>query len=104
MSSRRVFLLKVLPAVGAATLLGNQAFAQDEPLLDPKDPLAAALGYVHDATKVDKTKYPQHTATQSCANCALLTTKATDPTGKCSLFQGKKVTTAGWCVSWAKKP
>jgi hypothetical protein len=39
--------------------------------LDEKDPQAVALGYVHDAGKVDTKKFPKYAAGQVCANCGL---------------------------------
>ena len=96
---RRVFLM-TLAATGAAASLGVHAQPK---LLDEKDPTAIALGYVADATKVDKTKYPKYAAGQVCTNCALYQGKATDPAAACTLFPGKLVAGKGWCSAWAKK-
>jgi len=95
---RRVFLM-TLAASGAA--LGSAARAQA--MVDPKDPQAAALGYVADAKTVDAKKYPRYAAGQVCSNCALYTGKSDDKTGPCSIFPGKHVAGPGWCSAWAKK-
>ena len=96
---RRIFLM-TLAATGAAASLGVNAQPK---LLDEKDPTAIALGYVADASKVDKAKYPKYAAGQVCANCALYQGKATDPAAPCTLFAGKLVAGKGWCSAWAKK-
>jgi len=95
---RRTFLM-TLAATGAAC--AGAVHAQVK--LDEKDPLAAALGYVADATRADAKKFPGHAAGQTCANCALYQGKAGEAAGNCPLFAGKQVTAAGWCSAWAKK-
>jgi hypothetical protein len=95
---RRTFLITV--AAGSAAL-ASPALAQAR--LDEKDPQAVALGYVHDATRVDAKKWPKYAAGQLCSNCALYQAKATDPWGGCPLFAGRQVAGNGWCNAWAKK-
>ncbi|MEY2893150.1 MAG: hypothetical protein RJA98_3058 [Pseudomonadota bacterium] len=99
-TTRRVFLMTVA-ATGA--LAGTVAQAQAAKPLDEKDPQAVALGYVADATKADKKKFPKYAAGQACGNCALFQGKATDATGVCPLFAGKPVASKGWCSAYAKK-
>jgi High potential iron-sulfur protein len=101
-SSRRVFMLQAVAASGAA--LAGAAHAQAPAKVDEKEPLAVSLGYVADAAKADKKKYPGHTKDQKCGNCVLYTGKAGDASGPCSLFAGKLVAANGWCGSWVKKP
>jgi hypothetical protein len=101
-NTRRVFMLQVAAAGGAAAL-GASAHAQAAAKVDEKDPQAVALGYVADTTKADAKKYPKHTNDQKCSNCALYSGKAGDATGPCSLFAGKQVAANGWCASWVKK-
>ena len=97
-TTRRIFL--VTACAGAACFsLGAQAQAK----VDEKDPQAAALGYVADATKVDAKKFPKYAAGQACGNCALYQGKAADANGACPLFAGKQVSAKGWCSAWAKK-
>lgn len=107
-SSRRVFVIHSATAIAAsaAVVAAPMAFAQKPaalPMVDPKDPTAIALAYAVDTTKVDKTKFPKHAATQNCANCAIFQGKATDAAGGCPLFAGKQVPAKAWCSAWAKK-
>lgn len=97
-TTRRVFLLTA--AAGAAAV-GLDVRAQAQ--VDPKDPQAAALGYVPEATKADAKKYSKYAAGQMCGNCALYQGKAGDAAGGCPLFAGKQVAAKGWCSAWAKK-
>jgi hypothetical protein len=98
MTSRRRFI-SIVPLLGAATL----ARAQAAPLVDPKDPQAVALGYVPDATKTDKAKYPKYAAGQACGGCALYQGAAGSISGPCPLYAGKAVAAKGWCSAWVKK-
>jgi hypothetical protein len=99
MTSRRAFI-RLIPLSGIAILTAEQAFAAD---VDPKDPQAAALGYVTDATKADKTRFPRYAAGQDCAGCQLYQAKPTDASGPCPLFAGKSVAAKGWCSAYAKR-
>ena len=99
MTSRRRFI-QIVPLAGAAMLGAGSASAQ---LVAEKDPQAVALGYVADATKVDKTKFKTFAAGQMCSNCALFQGKATDAAGGCPLFAGTQVAAKGWCSAYAKK-
>ena len=72
-------------------------------MVNEKDAQAAALGYIADAAKVDKAKYKQYAAGQTCFNCALYQGKATDAAAGCPLFGTKLVAGKGWCTAWAKK-
>jgi len=76
---RREFLKRGAVVVTALPILGqlvSEARAQETPTkpLDPALPVAAALGYTHDATKVDTTKFPKRAgadgAKQVCNTCA----------------------------------
>jgi High potential iron-sulfur protein len=100
MTARRQFI-QWIPAAGLAALASRQAYAQAK--VDEKDAQAAALGYVHDASKADKAKFKNYAAGQNCGNCQLYQAKAGDAWGNCPLFQGKQVATAGWCSAYAKK-
>ena len=95
--ARRIFLI----AASAGTV-GLSLRAQAQALVDEKDPQAVALGYVADATKVNKAKYKQYAAGQVCSNCALYQGGAA-ASGGCALFPGKQVAGAGWCSAYAKK-
>ena len=103
--SRRALIkgaLVGLAAVPAAPLVSREAAAAD--LVDPASPQAKALGYIHDASKVDTKANPMYKPGQFCHNCIQFTGKPTDAQGPCNLFPGKVVKGAGWCKVWALKP
>jgi hypothetical protein len=102
MTSRRSFI-QIIPLAGALALCANAAIAADLPKVDPKDPQAAALGYVVDATKADKAKFAKYAAGQACGGCQLYQGKATDAGGPCAIFAGKQVSSKGWCSAYVKK-
>ncbi len=80
-------------AAGPLALLSQRAaVAADAAKLDPNDPQALALSYVHESAK------PQNI----CGNCQLYTGDAA-AWGPCAIFPGKQVATAGWCSAWVKK-
>jgi hypothetical protein len=101
MTSRRTFI-QIIPVAGALALLAGSARAEAAKV-DEKDPQAAALGYVSDATKADKAKFPRYAAGQTCGTCQLFQGKAGDTAGSCPLFAGKQVAAKGWCSAYAKK-
>ena len=98
-SNRRVFLLQVIAGGTVAAATGAQA----QQKLDPKDPQAAALGYVEDTTKADSKKFPKHANDQKCSGCQFYSGAASAKDGPCSVFAGKLVASDGWCASWMKK-
>jgi hypothetical protein len=118
MNSRRHFLYKLAISATAPAALSGRLLAQDTPAatptpapatpaikLDEADPVAVALGYKMDNTKVDAQKYPQHQPDQKCSGCALVTPGA--PAGDfipCTAFQNKLVAANGWCMAFVKKP
>jgi hypothetical protein len=107
MNTRRRFLTHLVASAGMPALLCGRAFAQTPPppvKLEESDPVATALGYKEDTTKVDGVKYPLHKPDQKCVNCALYQTKPGEASGPCAAFGGKLVTEAGWCSVYAKKP
>jgi hypothetical protein len=93
-----------LAALPAAGLVGSAAAQSSPPHLDEKDPLAVAMGYVHDAKKVDVNKVPQYKKGANCANCLQLTGKEGDEWRHCNIFPGKVVNAHGWCKVWVVKP
>lgn len=106
--NRRNFLKMGMTAGGSAlalsaipiTLVANDEVSEDEPL-------AQAMGYVKDASKVDTTKFPKRAgeegAKQFCHNCALYAGEADSETAPCSIFQNRLVRGAGWCNAWVAK-
>jgi hypothetical protein len=100
MTTRRCFI-SLIPVVslGAATIA-----RADAPMVDPKEPTAVQLGYVTDASKADKAKFPKYAPGQECGNCALYQAPAGAEKGPCPLYQNKLVLSKAWCSAWVKKP
>lgn len=86
----------------AAVPLVRVAHAET-PKLSESDPMAAALGYKLDTSKVDSTKYPMHKAEQICSNCILYVGDDKE-WGACGAFPGKLVAGPGWCTAYSPKP
>src|SRR5262249_11667403 len=106
--SRRSFiaLAGVTGAVAIAGIRPDPALAQggkDLPHLAESEPTAKALGYVEDASKVDKTKFPTYKAGAQCATCNFFQGKPNDAYGPCQIFPGKAVASKGWCASHSPK-
>lgn len=97
-TSRRSFLIITL-GIGSSLARSGAALGE-EPKLSEADPAAQSLGYREDATKVDKTRFPNYVAGQDCSNCSLYQGKAGDPWGGCLLFGNKQVAAHGWCKSY----
>ncbi|MCC6641253.1 MAG: high-potential iron-sulfur protein [Deltaproteobacteria bacterium] len=95
----KIAALGIAAAPFASSLLAGEASAAALPMVDEKDPTAAALGYHCDATKNPARKQ----ADATCANCMFYTANPDGKAGLCQLFQGKNVCAAGWCTSWSKK-
>lgn len=94
-----------LAALPAAGLIRDAVAAEASlPRLDEKDPLAVAMGYVHDAKKIDPNKVPQYKPGSKCSNCLQLTGKEGDEWRPCNIFPGKLVNANGWCKVWVPKP
>ena len=87
----------------AAAAPPSPAAAATGPMVDEKDAAAVGLGYVAEASKVDKTKYAQYVSGSACSNCALYQGAAGSAQGGCPLFAGKQVAAKGWCSAYAKK-
>ena len=100
-SSRRTLLISSFGAA-SALVLSSQAIAAASPV-SISDPTAMALGYVLNATTVDKAKYANYAAGQTCSNCTYYAGKPTDATAPCPFFGGKQVEGAGWCRVYQKK-
>jgi len=100
--SRRRFLGTIALAGPAGSLLMiDPARSQDLPRVALDDPQAAALQYVEDATA---STAPNYQPGQTCANCAFIQGADGDAYRPCTLFPGKSVASAGWCISWVAKP
>lgn len=106
--NRRNFLKLGMTAGGSAialTAIPITLVAADEVTED--EPLAQAMGYSADASKVDTAKFPKRAgeagAQQFCNNCALFAGEADAETAPCSIFQNRLVRGAGWCNAWVAK-
>jgi hypothetical protein len=113
--SRRVMIIRGLAGSLTARVAGGVAAVLVEPALrltataapapltplDPKDPAAAALGYVTDTASVDNKANPNHAADQKCVTCVQFRGTPTDAVAGCAIFAGKSVTATGWCKLWA---
>jgi hypothetical protein len=93
-----------LAALPAAGLIREAAAQAKVPHLGETEPLAVAMGYVHDAKKVDANKIPQFKPGSDCANCLQITGKEGDEWRPCNIFPGKLVNAKGWCKVWVPKP
>lgn len=102
--ARRQFLqLSAVAAAGAVIRPSSDAKAQDLPQLDPSDPVAQSMRYVHDASSVDPATRANPAESQACNNCALVQGADGDAWRPCQIFPGKLVNANGWCSVWAPK-
>ena len=99
MNPLRRNILFYCAALSASFAVSRVALA-DAPHLSEADPAAKAVGYVEDASKVDKARYPTYVAGQTCKGCSLFQGSATDAWGGCQLFGNKLVAGSGWCTSY----
>lgn len=103
MPRRRQFLgylpLALTPGIVGASLLA-QRHAHAAALLSEQAPQAIKLGYKADTTQVDARKYPNHKASQTCANCQLYQGDTGSAAGGCVLFGSDEVAAKGWCSAW----
>ena len=99
---RRRFLRGTAAGIAAFPIAGlfGPAQASDMPRLDPSDPQAKALQYVHDAS--DATEFQQFKEGSNCANC-MQWQGGDSEWGGCPIFPGKAVSRNGWCTAWAKQ-
>ena len=102
MTSRRRFVLATLPAAVLA-LASRPAAAQQPARLQETDAAAVALGYRHDATQVDKAKWPTFAPGRVCGNCNLFAAKGNEEWAACPAVGNRLVNAEGWCAAWVKK-
>jgi hypothetical protein len=100
---RRAVLKIALTALPIVTIAREAAAEQTLPHMDENESLAKAMGYVHDATKVDTNKVPQYKAGSSCSSCMQLKGQEGEEWRPCALFTGKLVNSHGWCKVWQPK-
>lgn len=102
-TTRRIFITRSI-ASGCAVLAAPIAAQAAPPRVDEADETAVALGYRHDTNKVDRKRFPKHSAAQTCGNCSFFQGAVSDEWGGCAMFGRKHIAAAGWCNVWAKKP
>jgi hypothetical protein len=103
MTSRRHFI-QWLQVAGAVAVAGPVlAQGQNKPV-DEKEPQAASLGYVADAERVDKGKFPKFAPPQHCANCQFFQGTEATATAPCQIFANRGVAATGWCSAYVAKP
>jgi hypothetical protein len=85
--------------MGSSLALPHATFGE-ELKVSESDATAQSLGYRQDATKVDKTRFPNYRTGQDCSNCSLYQGNAGDPWGGCVLLGNKQVAAHGWCSSY----
>jgi High potential iron-sulfur protein len=101
--SRRTFIENSAIMMIASSGISRVAWSAPAPALSESDPTAVSLGYKANASNVDKAKFPQYAAGQSCSSCALYQGTAGASSGPCAVFSGKSVSSTGWCASYSKK-
>ena len=84
-------------------LVGRDVLAAELTPLNPSDPLAKAMNFTADASKVDATANPTFKPGQRCATCAQYQGKPSDATAGCTIFAGHSVPAGGWCKVWAQR-
>ncbi len=108
-----IFTLQFFGLTSLTSLFSSSSSAAKELPLPPgkqpvpaTDPVATAIGYASDATKIDFKKYPKRKeAAQKnnfCGNCALYTSE-NEGWGRCSMLTSGVVNAKGWCGSWSKR-
>lgn len=96
--SRRAVVVALI--LGGSAALARAVRADAPARLDPNDPTARALGYVENASRVDRHKYPTYSEGSTCDNCLQLEGKPGNEYRPCKIFQGKLVAVGGWCSAW----
>ncbi|MDF2180174.1 high-potential iron-sulfur protein [Aliiglaciecola sp. CAU 1673] len=91
---RRDFLKLSGGAIIGLTAGGFTLSASAQEKVDLDNPTAKALKYVHEST----------TEGANCDNCMHISGNEGDEWRPCALFQGKLVSSNGWCAGWVKKP
>jgi hypothetical protein len=100
--TRRVFLIRSAGTAGTLLVLADEAPAASH--VDEGDEGAASLGYRHDASTVDRQRFPKYAPPQHCATCSFFQGADGDAWGGCAMFGRHQVAAAGWCNAWAARP
>ena len=81
----------------------SHAQAKALPHLAENDPQAAALGYKHDAKKVDARKFANYKPGTDCDDCIQFEGRKGETWAPCKIFPGKAVNAHGWCSAFQPK-
>jgi len=103
MTTRRIFL-KLSASSGLAIACAASRAQTPVPMLSETDKQAVALGYVAEAIRVNKARFPKYVAGQRCAACQLYQGEPTADIAPCSLFGGRQVPGPGWCSGFVARP
>ncbi len=108
MNTRRRFLSQIAIAMTAPYVVASRVLAEapagaPEVKVQESDPLAFALGYKEDGSKVDPQIYSMYHKEDRCSNCVLYKGKEGEPSGHCSAMGTKLVMAGGWCAAFTKK-
>jgi hypothetical protein len=99
----RIGSITIATVAAGGALVPKSSAAAEPPRLEEKDAQARALGYRHDASKVDRKKFATYQPGQACGNCQQFQGKAGADWAPCTIFPGKEVNAKGWCSAWVKK-
>ena len=77
----------------ASLLLAGSSRAADMPRLNPDDPTAKSLMYIHESSDAER----------RCSGCQFYSGAADAQWGPCVIFPEKWVSARGVCNSWFKK-
>jgi hypothetical protein len=97
---RHIAFATVAPAALAA--LGARAASAQPAKQRESDQAAVSLGYMHDASKVDKAKDPTFASGHECSNSQLFQGKASEQWAACPAVGDKRVDAKGGCVARVK--
>lgn len=104
LSRRRIIKSGIAAGIAGSlpVIVGVRGVMADElPHLDESDGTAKALGYVHDASRVDDAT--RGGAGHLCKTCRFYTDASAQVWGPCTLFPGKAVNANGWCKGWVAR-
>jgi len=101
--SRREALKHIVIAAGALAVVRTAAAAPSAPHVNPKDAMAAGVGYNDNAAAVSAAQFPQYKRGDKCANCTQVGGKDGQTWRPCTIFPGQLVNTNGWCSAYSRK-
>lgn len=103
MTTRRRLDVNLIPA--SAVFPGSGLIASAQPIrLEESLKLVIALGYKHDAGKVDANKQVTFTQGHACSNYQRFAGYAGDSWAPCAVVDGTQGSGKGWCIAGVKKP